>query len=40
MPAEKMLGFDPGPVRVGFVIERVALGQVILPVLLFSRIIQ
>jgi hypothetical protein len=29
MPAEKMLGFDPGPVRVGFVTETVALGQVL-----------
>ena len=34
-----MLGFDPGPVRVGSVSERVAQGHVFLPVLLLSRII-
>ena len=38
MPTEKkMLWFDAGPVRVGFVIEQVTMGQVLLPVLLFSR---
>jgi hypothetical protein len=32
------LGFDPGSVRVGFVVEKVALGQVFPPVLRFSLV--
>jgi hypothetical protein len=31
-------GFDPGSVRVGFVVDKVALGQVFLPVLRFSPV--
>jgi len=31
--------FDPGPVNVTFVVDKVALGQVFLPVLLFNPIV-
>jgi hypothetical protein len=35
---EKRIGFDPRPVTVGFVVDKVALVQVSIPVLLFSSV--
>jgi hypothetical protein len=34
----KRIGFDPRPVNVGFVVDKVALGQVSIPVILLSPV--